>query len=71
MKCRTRILIDARDLIADKSLWTQGSMESDDDPPRQCMSGAICAATGIPEHEITENPQTADVVSLAAQTNQN
>ena len=68
MRERTRILIDARELIADKSLWTQGSMESTDDPPRRCLSGAICAATGTLEHEISENPVTADVLALVSMT---
>ena len=33
MKLRTRILIDAQELIADKRRWGQGSMESA--PPRE------------------------------------
>ena len=61
MKQRTRISLDARGLIADEHLWTKGTIESTDDPPRRCLSGAICAATGIPEHEIETNPITADV----------
>ncbi|MXZ44671.1 MAG: hypothetical protein F4Z01_06840 [Gammaproteobacteria bacterium] len=64
MKRRTRILIDARDLIADPTLWGQGSMESDHDPPKRCISGAICAAAGIDETEIQSNPVTADVIAL-------
>ena len=45
MKQRTRISLDARGLIADEHLWTKGTIESTDDPPRRCLSGAICAAT--------------------------
>lgn len=64
MKLRTRILIDAQEMIADKSLWGQGTMESIDDPPRRSLSSAICATTGIPEHQIESNPVTADVLAL-------
>ena len=64
MKQRTRILIEAQGLIEDKLRWGQGSMESLDDPPRRCLGGAICAATGIPEHEISENPITVHVLSF-------
>ena len=64
MNLRTRILIDARELIADPTLWGQGSMESMDSPPRRCLSGAICAATGIPETQIESDSTTADVIAL-------
>ena len=43
-----------------------GSMETPDDPPRRCLSGAICAATGVPEHQIESNTITADVLALVA-----
>jgi hypothetical protein len=66
MKRPTRIFLDARDLIADENLWRQGSMESADAPPRRCLSGAICAATRIPEHQIETNPITADVLALVS-----
>ena len=33
MKLRTRILLDARDLIADKQFWTTGTMNTETDPP--------------------------------------
>ena len=68
MKLRTRILRDAQELIADKHRWGQGSMESAHTPPRRCLSGAICTATGTPEHEISENPVTADVLALVSMT---
>ena len=71
MKLRTRILIDARELIADENLWGQGSMESAHERPRRCLSGAICAATGIPEHQIESNPVTADVLQLVSMSIQN
>ena len=63
MKLRTRILIDARDLIASPDLWAQGTMDTETDPPRRCLSGAICAATGINETEIESNAITADVIA--------
>ena len=46
-------------------------MESAHTPPRRCLSGAICTATGTPEHEISENPVTADVLALVSMTIQN
>lgn len=68
MNLRTRILIDTRDLIADKLLWTQGIMKSNDDPPKRCLSGAIrravAEATGIPEHQVVDNRIAWDVIAL-------
>ena len=64
MKRRTRILIDTRGLIEDKRRWGQGNMESAHTPPRRCLGGAICTATGTPEHEISENPITTPVLSF-------
>ena len=43
-------------------------MESAHTPQRRCLSGAICTATGTPEHEISENPVTADVLALVSMT---
>ena len=43
-------------------------MESAHTPTRRCLSGAICTATGTPEHEISENPVTADVLALVSMT---
>ena len=67
MRLRTRILMDAREMIANRDLWTQGSMESADDPPRRCLSGAICAAADVPEHQIESNTTTADVLALVSE----
>ena len=64
MKLRTRILIDTKELIEDPHLWGQGNMESAHTTPRRCLGGAICAATGTPEHEISEKPITAEVLSF-------
>lgn len=39
-------------------------METDDDPPRRCLSGAICTTTGICETQIESNAVTADAIAL-------
>ena len=49
MKLRTRILLDARDPIADKQFWTTGTMNTETDPPRFCLTGAICEASSAEE----------------------
>ena len=46
-------------------------MKSAHDQPRRCLSGAICAATGIPETQISDNSVTADVLQLVSMTIQN
>ena len=70
MKLRT-ILRDAQELIATESRSGQGPWRAAHTPPRRCLSGAICTATGTPEHEISENPVTADVLALVSMTIQN
>ena len=73
MKLRTRILIDAQDLIQSPDRWRQGGMETRkvDGTTRRCMTGAICHAAGASEVEIGSNPIIDEAIQIVSFTIQN
>ena len=63
MKQRTRIIIDARELITDKSKWWNGHILHLD-PTRRDLTGAIASAARIHEKDLDTDSKAKEVVGF-------